>query len=130
MAQVASATVTPALLNDVVNQIKEHIALVVAEVVARCICELTLNLVNKTVSKACLPLRVASIANSTVKAVNKATFGTKTLNCDSVKEKIIKACFEDKPNSTPIPSSSKNSNPLPSTSQTQASQNAKSSSQR
>ena len=129
MAQVASATVTPALLDDIVNQIKEHIALVVAEVVARCLCELTLDLVNKTVSKACLPLRVASIANSTVKVVNKATFGTKSLNSDSIKDSILKACFDDKPNATPIPTTNKSTkNPLPSTSQAQANQNTKSSS--
>ena len=113
MAQVASATVTPALLNDIVNQIKEHIALVVAEVVSRCLCELTLDLVNKTVSKACLPLRVGSIANSTVKAINKATFGTKSVNCDSIKDSVLKACFDDKPNTAPAPSTSKNTKSQP-----------------
>ena len=99
MAQVASATVTPNLLNEVVNQIKEHIALVVAEVVARCLCELTLDLVGKTLSKTSLPLKVATIANNAVKAVNKASFGTKAVDATVVKDSIIKLCFDkdDKP---------------------------------
>lgn len=94
MAQVASATVTPALLNEVINQIKEHIALVVAEVVARCLSELTLDLVNKTLSKASLPLKVATVANNAAKAVNRASFGTKVVDALAVKDSIIKRCFE------------------------------------
>ena len=108
MAQVASATVTPNLLNEVVNQIKEHIAVVVAEVVARCLCELTLDLVGKTVSKTSLPLKVAKIANNTVKAVNKATFGTKTVDANMVKESIIKLCFDSEKPAPTASSSSQN----------------------
>jgi hypothetical protein len=106
MAQVASATVTPNLLNEVVNQIKEHIALVVAEVVARCLCELTLDLVGKTLSKTSLPLKVASIANNTVKAVNKASFGTKAIDANVVKDSIIKLCFDNDGKPAPTASTS------------------------
>ena len=109
MAQVASATVTPNLLNEVVNQIKEHIALVVAEVVARCLCELTLDLVGKSLSKTSLPLKVAAIANNTVKAVNKASFGTKVIDANLVKDSIIKICFDKDDKSAPTaPTSSQN----------------------
>ena len=94
MAQVASATVTPAHLDEIINKIKEHIALVVAEVVARCLSELTLDLVNKTVSKISLPMKVATVANNTVKAVNKADFGTKVIDAQAVKDSIIKKCFD------------------------------------
>jgi hypothetical protein len=109
MAQVASATVTPALLNDIVNQIKEQIALVVAEVVARCLSELTLDLVNRSVSKASLPLKVATVANNTVKAVNKAGFGTKVIDAHAVKESIIKMCFDQEGKIAPsAPTTSQN----------------------
>ena len=101
MAQVASATVTPAYLEEIVNTIKEQIALVVAEVVARCLSELTLDLVNKTVSKVSLPLKVATVANNTVKAVNKAGFGTKVIDALTVKETILKKCFDPEGKSAP-----------------------------
>ena len=99
MAQVASATVTPTFLNEIIDQIKEHIALVVAEVVSRCLCELTLDLVNKTISKASLPLKVATISNNTVKAVNRAKFGTTPIDASSVKDDIIKILFDKDGNS-------------------------------
>ena len=93
MAQVASATMTPTMLNDVVNKIKEHIALVVAEVVARCLSELTLDLVNRILSKATLPVKVATVANNAVKAANKANFGTQMIDALAVKENIVRICF-------------------------------------
>ena len=70
MAQIASATITPSFLDDVLNQIKEHIAMVIAEVVSRCLCELTIDLVGKNVTKVGLPLKIASI----VKHTNKGGF--------------------------------------------------------
>ena len=117
MAQVASATVTPTMLNDVVNKIKEHIALVVAEVVARCLSELTLDLVNKTLSKATLPVKVATVANNAVKAANKANFGSQMIDALAVKENIVRICF-------PPPASEAKS-----AQNAQANQNTKSSSQ-
>jgi hypothetical protein len=95
MAQVASATVTPALLDEVLNQVKESIALIVAEVVSRCLCELTYDLLSKSVSKATLPLKVASIAKSAAMAASKITLGSKpfTVDTDTVKNQTVEKCF-------------------------------------
>ena len=93
MAQIASATVTPSLLDDVLNQVKEHIAMVIAEVVSRCLCENTLDLLGKNVSKVSLPLKVATIVKHTTNAVNKGVYGTKSVEETSLKNSILKKCF-------------------------------------
>ena len=93
MAQVASASVTPAHLDEKLNEIKQYIALVVAEVVARCLCVLTYDLMEKRLSKINLPMKVASIASDAATAVNKATFGSKPVEVTQVKDAIISKCF-------------------------------------
>ena len=93
MAQVASATVTPTFLNEILDQVKQHIAMVVAEVVARCLCELTMDIVDRKVSKMNLPMKVGLVCSHAVKAVNKATYGTKPVELTLVKDSIIKKCF-------------------------------------
>ena len=108
MAQVASATVTPSLLDDVLNQLKEHIAMVIAEVVSRCICELTLDLVGKNLSKVGLPLMVATIVKNTTNAINKGTYGTKSVDETSLKTSILNKCFPK----SPAPTTSQNPNAL------------------
>ena len=106
MAQVASATVTPSLLDDVMNQVKEHIAMVIAEVVSRCLCELTLDLLGKNISKVSLPLKVATIVKHTTNAVNKGVYGTKSVEETSIKDIILKKCFPP----SPAPSTSQKMN--------------------
>ena len=93
MAQIASATVTPTFLNEILDQIKQHIAMVIAEVVARCLCELTMDIVDRKVTKINLPMKVAFVCTHAVKAVNKANYGMKPVDLNLVKDSIIKKCF-------------------------------------
>ena len=51
MAQIASATVTPTMLDEVIQNIMESLSMVVAEVVSRCLCELTLDYHHQNLSK-------------------------------------------------------------------------------
>ena len=81
--------------------------MVVAEVVARCLCELTMDIVDKKVSKMNLPMKVAFISTHAVKAVNKANYGTKPVDLSLVKESIIKKCF---PNAAPAATNAAASN--------------------
>ena len=99
---MASATVTPALLQETVQEIKESIVSIIAEVVSRCICELVLEISNRTLSKATLPLKVATISTSAVNAANKTKFGPndKPIDAKCVKENIIRKCFPDSASST------------------------------
>ena len=85
--------------------------MVVAEVVARCLCELTMDIVDKKVSKMNLPMKVAFISSHAVKAVNKAEYGSKPVDLTSVKEAIIKKCFPNAaPASTAPPAATAGSN--------------------
>ena len=95
MAQVASATVTPAMLQQAVEEIKLSMVLLVSEVVSRCLCELTLNMTEETVSKTSLPLKVGKIATNTVSAANKLKFGpaTSPIDLQMVKDAIVAKCF-------------------------------------
>ena len=97
MAQVASATITPSTLQDVLQEIKQEIVMVIAEVISRSICELVFEITGKSLSKATLPLKVASISSMTVNAANKLKFGgaSKPIEASLVKESIIKKCFPD-----------------------------------
>ena len=54
---------------------------------------MTYDLVNKTLSKATLPVKVATVANNAVKAVNKANFGSQMIDALAVKENIVRICF-------------------------------------
>ena len=67
--------------------------MVVAEVVARCLCELTMDIVDRKVSKMNLPMKVALVCSHAVKAVNKANYGTRQVDLNVVKDNIIKKCF-------------------------------------
>ena len=98
MAQVASATVTPSTLQDVLQEIKQEIVMVIAEVISRSICELVFEIMGKSLSKATLPLKVASISTMTVNAANKLKFGgaSKPIEASLVKENIIKKCFPER----------------------------------
>ena len=55
-AQVASATVTPQYLMEVIQELKMSMVMLVTEVVSRSICELTYDIQDKKVSKLGLPL--------------------------------------------------------------------------
>ena len=99
MAQIASATVTPAMLQQAIEEIKLSMVLLVSEVVSRCLCELTYNMTDKSVSKTSLPLKVGKIATNTVSAANKLKFGPATTPIDlqMVKDTIVGMCFPSKP---------------------------------
>ena len=72
--------------------------MVIAEVISRSICELVFEIMGKSLSKATLPLKVASISAMTVNAANKLKFGgaTKPIEASLVKENIIKKCFPER----------------------------------
>jgi hypothetical protein len=100
------------------KKVKESIALIVAEVVSRCLCELTFDLLNKSVSKMTLPLRVASIATNAANAASKITLGSNPhiIDQNAVKATIVEKCFPKQtstatPPGTPAPSVVKNGNP-------------------
>ena len=73
--------------------------MLVTEVVARSICELVYDLLDKNVSKLGLPLKVGTIASHAVNAANKLKFGPATapLEKNSVKDKIVEKCFPKTP---------------------------------
>ena len=98
-AQVASATVTPQYLMEVIQELKMSMVMLVTEVVSRSICELTYDIQDKKVSKLGLPLRVASIATNAANAANKLSFGPATAPIDKmvVKESVHAKCFPKKP---------------------------------
>ena len=95
MAQIASATVTPAMLDGVIESLMEGIAMIVAEVVSRCLCELTLDLVNKSLNKSNLPARVEKVSSVAAKAATRAKVANKQfpVNEDKVKNHIRSKCF-------------------------------------
>ena len=105
-SQVASATVTPAFLKQTIQEIKESVVALVAEVVSRAISELVIDLLEKNLSKSTLPLKVASITKSAANAVNKLSFGPADEPIDgmAMKDKVVQKCF---PSKTP-PSESQN----------------------
>ena len=112
MAQIASATVTPDLLSatieTIVNSIKESIALIVAEVVSRCLCELTIDSIGGKLSKKDLPSKVDKVAKDSASATNSymKSIGSqsKIVQIDFVQQITRGKCF---PNlaSTPTPNS-------------------------
>ena len=95
MAQVASATVTPAMLDGVVQNIMEGLSLIVAETVSRCLCELTLDFHNKTLSKSNLQARVDKISTVAAKATSRTKVANKqyAISEDKVKSYIRSKCF-------------------------------------
>ena len=95
MAQVASATVTPAMLDGVVQNIMEGLSMIVAETVSRCLCELTLDFQNKTLNKSNLPARVDKISSVVAKATSRAKVANKqyAISEDKVKSFIRSKCF-------------------------------------
>ena len=100
LAQVASATVTPAMLGQALQEMKESIVRLVVEVVSRSICELVYDMLEKNVSKATLPLKVGSVATTTVNLANKLKFGPATaqIQLSTIKDDVIEKCF---PKTTP-----------------------------
>ena len=76
MAQVASATVTPELLeatvNSIVDAITEALATVVSEVVSRCLCELSLDILGNKLDKKDLPKKVEQVAKTAANATNSS----------------------------------------------------------
>ena len=116
MAQVASATVTPTLLaatiETIIDSVKESIALIVSEVVSRCLCELTIDSLGGKLSKSNLPTKVDKISKDAATATNNymKCIGThgKLVQVDFVQQTTRGKCF---PNL--------GSNLTPSTSQTQ-----------
>lgn len=95
MAQVASATVTPAMLDSLTESIMEGVALIVAEVVSRCLCELTLEIVNKTLNKSNLPSKIDRISSSAAKATSGVKIASKqyAVSEEKVKEQVMAKCF-------------------------------------
>ena len=101
MAQIASSTVTPSLLSttvhSIVDSIKEAIALIVSEVVSRCLCELSLDILGNNVNKKDLPAKVEKIARNAANATNchTRTLGdsTKQVKPDLVKQITLEKCF-------------------------------------
>ena len=98
-AQIASATVTPELLQQILQEVKESVVLLVTEVISRAICELVYDIQGRSVSKVTLPLKVATITSNAVNVANKLKFGPASTPLDktAVKEKIVKKCFPDQP---------------------------------
>ena len=103
MAQVASATVTPTMLENVTQNILEGVALIVAEVVSRCLCELTLDILNNTLVKSNLPARIGTVSSVAAKAASRVKVANKhhPVNDENVKAQIMAKCFQDKPSATP-----------------------------
>ena len=95
LAQVASATVTPQMLEQVVQELKQSIVLLVTEVVARCLCEITYDIHDRNVSKLTLPLKVGVIATNATNAANKLSFGPAVAPVDKtmVKDTVMAKCF-------------------------------------
>ena len=96
-AQIASATVTPDLLQQILQEVKESIVMLITEVVARSICELVYDIQEKNVSKLALPMRVGTITSNAVNAANKLKFGSASAPLDktTIKDRIVKKCFPD-----------------------------------
>ena len=101
MAQVASATVTPALLSatidTIIDSIKESLALIVSEVVSRCLCELTIDSVGGKLNKKDLPSKVDKVAKDSASATNSfmKTIGSqnKTVQVELVQQITRGKCF-------------------------------------
>ena len=96
-AQISSATVTPEVIKEVMQELKESIVMLVTEVVARSICELVYEITDRKISKVGLPLKVGAISNYATAAANKLKFGTATKPIDGklIKERIVKKCFPE-----------------------------------
>ena len=103
-SQVASASVTPAVLKEAIQEIKESVVALVAEVVSRAISELVFDLIEKNISKTALPLKVATITKSAANAANKLPFGPANEPIDGLlmKDKVVQKCF---PSKAPTPES-------------------------
>ena len=101
MAQVASATVTPEFLaattDSIVDSIKESLALIISDVISRCICELVLDIVGNKLNKKDLPTKVEKIAKDATNATNfyTKTIGTqgKLVAVDHVQQNTKEKCF-------------------------------------
>ena len=112
-AQVASASVTPEYLQQVLQEVKESVVMLLTEAYARCVCELTYDIQERNVSKLGLPLKVGKIAANVSNAANKLPFGPASAPIDhnDVKERVMTKCFPkpapvDLPNTQPGGSSS------------------------
>ena len=121
IAQVASATVTPTMLQQILQEVKENIVLLITEVVSRSICELVYEIHDKSVSKLGLPLKVASITSVAANAANKLKFGPASTPVEktSVKDKVMDSCFPKKAPIVPATPTASNSAEAPIMSQTQ-----------
>ena len=106
-AQVSSASVSPEVLKKALQEVKESIVTLVAEIVARSICELVIDLMGKNLSKAALPLKVAAIALNTAATANKLKFGPadEPIQAATIKDKVVEKCF---PKSSPTESQTSN----------------------
>ena len=101
MAQVASATVTPthltATVDSIVDAIMESIALVVSEVVSRCLCELSLDIIGNKLNKKDLPSKVEKVAINATNATNasRKTLGSTgtQVRAEHVKQTTLEKCF-------------------------------------
>jgi hypothetical protein len=111
LTQVASATVTPAMLQQVLQEVKESIVLLVAEVVSRSICKFVYDILEKKVSKIGLPLKVATISARSVNAANKLKFGTATTPIEktAIKDIVVEKCFPKIPTPEPLSQNNKGS---------------------
>ena len=98
-SQVASASVTPEVLQNALQEVKESIVTLVAEIVSRSICELVIDLMGKNLSKAALPLKVASIATNTAASANKLKFGSanEPIQAAVIKDRVVEKCFPKTP---------------------------------
>jgi hypothetical protein len=114
MAQIALATVTPVLLSatieTIVDSIKESIALIVSEVVSRCLCELTIDFVGGKLSKNNLPMKVDKVAKDSASATNNymKCIGTqgKLVQVDLVQQTTRGKCFPNLGSNLTTPSAS------------------------
>ena len=95
LAQVASATVTPEVFQKALQEVKESMIILVAEIVSRSICELVIDLLGKNLSKTALPLKVATIATNTAATANKLKFGPAIdpIPSIAIKDKVVEKCF-------------------------------------
>ena len=78
MAQVASATVTPAMLKAVIQDVKESMLMLITEIMSRGVCEMVYDIEDNKITKATLKQRVSSIATRATTAANKLKFGVET----------------------------------------------------
>ena len=98
-AQIASATVTPQMLQEIIQEIKQSIVLLITETIARSICEMTYEIFDKSISKLALPMKVAVIATNVCSAANKLGFGPAKdpVDKNTVKDAVVTKLFPNPP---------------------------------